>query len=167
VVGTEGPVATALLASAAFLNPQPGGNETTPATVVGGAFVVPAASGGAPGKLAVYLTRPAAVPRSIGLVKQNVMSGGPSSLGPNAYSFSIEDFWSFSFKETCTAPDGNPVFGGADVYSSRRHGRYLSSAKTLYSGSVSFSTAPLDSNINLGEATPIAIGHATSVAFTH
>ena len=138
------------------------------APVVGGAFVVPAASGTTPGKLVVYLTRPAAVARLVALTKQNVMSGGPSSLGANAYSFRIEDFWTLSTHESCTTPDGFNMPSGTDVYISKRHGRFLASAKTLYSGAVSFATAPLDaSGGSLGETTPIALGYAASVAFTH
>jgi len=168
VLGSEGAVASAPLGAAGFLNPQPAGGESTLAPTVSGAFVVPAASGTTPGKLVVYLTRPAAVLRSVSLTKQNVMSGGPSSLGSNAYSFRIEDFWSLTTHESCTTPDGFNMPAGTDVYTSTRHGRFLASAKTLYSGAVTFATAPLDaSGGNLGETTPIALGYSASVAFTH
>lgn len=167
-LGSESAVASAPLSADGFLNPQPAGGESTTAQALGGAFLVPAASGTTPGKLVVYLTRPVAVARSVSLAKQDVMSGGPSSLGSNAYSFRIEDFWSLSTHESCTTADGFNMPGGMDVYTSKRHGRFLGSAKTLYSGSVSFATAPLDAGSStLGETTPIALGYAASIAFTH
>lgn len=144
-----GPTETAVFSTAA-VTPQvfggyqaSGGEVVAPATdLTGTMFVVPGAVGSTPGILVLYLTRPAAAPRTRPL-RLNALSG--SGLYE---TYDYEIFWHA----------GTWVYAAFrtsynfDVYLLMRSGQHLASAAENLAGSLTVGTQGLNGNALIGES---------------
>ena len=163
--GTAAPVAHTNLAQgeasasvvmSSYSGPQSGGGETTPAPTLqtdARYVIVPAASGGTPGRLALYVNRPVGVNRSFPLIWQNIYPAGGTR---THYQHFVQDFWNMPVATQCTDPQGfqdpeTEEFGSRDLQN-------LDVAKSVVSGSFNASTYAVEQGTGL-------VGYGESQSF--
>jgi len=154
------PADTAISATptlAAFSSPQQAGGEVVGAPTVGGTYVVPAAAGGTPGSIVVYVTRPVAAARSLPLTWNGVSAS-------SRYEF--QESWLFIYKRGWGAgSQGGCV--DALMFEPAVGGRYLSGAAETLSGSLQFSTISVNGAFLGGELNASAPLSLTRTVTTH
>ena len=155
-----GPTETAVFSTSTvtpqvFAGYQQGGGEVSPPgqDLSGTMLVVPGATGSAPGILVLYLTRPAAAPRTRAL-QQNVLSASNLYETHDYELFWHSTTWSYALRYATFT---------FDVYILMRSGQFLAGASESLAGSLSVTTQGLDSNVLVGEPAP---GFAATYART-
>ena len=143
-------VASSNVAAQAFNGPSPTAGEVMPATAIGSFSVVPAASGGTPGTLVVYVTRPVGTPRAIALGTWNKFTTAnryETNKGyvfiPDSYTVSSSYVWWFG-----SGASGGWV-GEAAAY---QEIGFLSAATESVSASLTLTTQGTSGSSLIGES---------------
>ena len=171
----QNPHTTAASATLSALTPYTVPDDSAAAVVPGtsGYVVIPPAVGTTPGKLALYVYRPASVSRTVPIQLIDVLTSAAQPLGPNAYSYTVEDFWypSGAPYDCCIATSGEPTCNptGSQDYALRRHARYLTSASTSATAIVTLTSHPVISggSLLLGEPSVGVISQPFTANFIH
>lgn len=151
----------------------------------GGQIVVPAASGGVPGKVALYLSRSRVTTRTVPLVWQKV---NPTATTPVRYERHIADAMVWDGVATATLPktscgvwatnvnDGStycsyPSAFTSDplyrTYNAHRWTTYLDTATEEVQGSLTVESHGLNASTLIGEAAPVVTGLSVTRSIAH
>ncbi len=160
-------VAMSNVTAQAFNGPSPTAGEVMPATSVGSFSVIPAASGGAPGTLVVYVTRPVATPRTISLGTWNMFATAnryEANKGyvfiPDSYTVSSSYVWWFS-----SGLGGSSGWVG-EVAAYQEIG-FLSTATESVTASLTLTTQGVSGSSLIGEAASASTATVSRALTTH